>query len=138
MLPMHGARIEMVEPSAQNIRMFNFLKERGEGVGGLSIFIDDFDKKIRALREKGITVDVMTTPVLDPKYPLTLVWVGAEEAHSVWLEIADVKTVPPFDLDWESALLAPARLLLDKGLTPTRHSSLQVCQAGGSRELILR
>ncbi len=123
MLPLHGARIEMVEPSAQNFRMFNFLKKRGEGLGGLSIFVEDFDKEIKTLREKGVTVEVMTTPVLDPKYPLRLGWVEADEAHGVWLEIVDATTVPPFDLDWESALITPDRLLLDKSLALPSHSS---------------
>jgi catechol 2,3-dioxygenase-like lactoylglutathione lyase family enzyme len=104
MLPLHGARIEMVEPGPGNSRMARFLKERGEGIGGLSIFAEYFDKEINALKEKGIAVEVMTTPVLDPKYPLRLGWVDAAQGHGAWLELADVKTVPPFDKDWDLAL----------------------------------
>lgn len=111
MLPLHGARIEMIEPSPGNSRMYRFLKERGEGVGGLSIFVDDFDKEIKALKEKGIPVEITTTPVLDPKYPLRLGWVEADQGHGVWLEIADAKTVPPFDKDWDTALFASPSIL---------------------------
>ncbi len=103
MLPLHGARIEMIEPGPANSRMQRFLKERGEGVGGLSIFVEDFDKEIKGLKEKGFAVEIMTTPILDPKYPLRLGWVEADQAHGVWLEIADVKTVPPYDKDWDLA-----------------------------------
>ncbi len=111
MLPLHGARIEMVEPGPANSRMYRFLKERGEGVGGLSIFVEDFDKEISRLKERGIPVEVMTTPILDPKYPLRLAWVEADRGHGVWLEIADVKSVPPYDKDWDVALVAPSLLL---------------------------
>ena len=113
MLPLHGARIEMIEPSADNSRMLRFLQEHGEGVGGLSIFVEDFDKEIRALREKGVPVQVMTTPVLDPNNPLRLGWVESNQGHGVWLEIVDLKTVPPYEKDWDSALLARAPLLPD-------------------------
>ncbi len=113
MLPLHGARIEMVEPSPGNDRMYRFLKERGEGVGGFSIFVEDFDKEIEDLKRKGIPVQVMTTPILDPKYPLRLGWVEANQGHGVWLELADVKTVPPFDKDWDVAFGVPPPALRD-------------------------
>jgi len=116
MLPLHGARIEMIEPSPANSRMYRFLKERGEGVGGLSIFVEDFDKEIKGLKEKGVAVQTMTTPILDPKSPLRLGWVEADQGHGVWLEIADVKTVPPFDKDWDLALFAAPSLLFGERL----------------------
>jgi catechol 2,3-dioxygenase-like lactoylglutathione lyase family enzyme len=104
MLPLHGARIEMVEPGQGNGRMTRFLKERGEGIGGLSIFVENFDNEVKRLKEKGIAVQVMSTPVLDPKYPLRLGWVDAAQGHGAWLEIADVKSLPPFEKDWDLAL----------------------------------
>lgn len=116
MLPLHGARIEMIEPGPANTRMYRFLKERGEGVGGLSIFVEDFDKEIKSLMEKGVAVEVTTTPILDPKYPLRLGWVEAYQGHGVWLEIVDVKTVPPYDKDWDVAQCAAPSLLFVKRL----------------------
>ncbi len=116
MLPLHGARIEMIEPGPANSRMYRFLKERGEGVGGLSIFVEDFDKEIESLKEKGVAVEVMTTPILDPEYPLRLGWVEADQGHGVWLELVDVKTVPPYDKDWDTALFTVPSLLFRERL----------------------
>jgi catechol 2,3-dioxygenase-like lactoylglutathione lyase family enzyme len=110
MLPLHGARIEMIEPGPANSRMYRFLKERGEGVGGLSIFVEDFDNEIKGLKERGIKVELTTTPILDPKFPLRLGWVEADQGHGVWLEIVDVKTVPSYDKNWDVALFAAPSL----------------------------
>ena len=67
MLPIPGGtpgfRIEMLEvaPNAEeDNRMARFLKERGEGVGGLSIFIEDFDAVVKDLKDKGVAVEVET------------------------------------------------------------------------------
>ena len=55
MLPTRGgARIELIEPkNTSKNRLARFLKERGEGVFGLSVFIDDFDAEVKVLRKKG-------------------------------------------------------------------------------------
>lgn len=97
MLPTpEGARIELIEPkaAAQN-RLARFLKENGEGVFGLSVFIDDFDAEVKALKEKGVTVEEEVQPSVHPGYPLRLGWIPPAEASGVWIELVDAKSLPP-------------------------------------------
>lgn len=64
-------------------------------------------------------MQVMTTPILDPKYPLRLGWVEADQGHGAWIEIADAKTVPPYDKDWDLARsTAPPFLFGNWGRSP--------------------
>ena len=99
-----GARIELIEPNLDiDSRFARFLKERGEGVFGLSIFVDDFDKEVKTLREKGVTVELTTATIIDPEYPFRLGWVEAEEGHGAWIEIVDSEAVPPYEKEWDSA-----------------------------------
>jgi methylmalonyl-CoA/ethylmalonyl-CoA epimerase len=97
MLPVpKGARIELVESkSADEGRHSKFLKEHGEGVIGLSIFIDDFDAEVERLKKKGVKVTVEEQKNLHPGYPFRMAWVPPEEAHGVWLEIVDADALPP-------------------------------------------
>ena len=111
MLPIPGGtpgfRLEMIElaPNVQeDNRMYRFLKERGEGVGGLSIFVEDFDAVVKDLRGKGVDVKVDTISIIDPEYPFRVGWVEAEEAHGAWIELVDSKAVPPFEIDWDLEL----------------------------------
>jgi methylmalonyl-CoA/ethylmalonyl-CoA epimerase len=96
MLPVpSGARIEVVEPKKVKSMGSDFLKERGEGVCSLSIFMDDFDNEVKKLREKGITVTDEIVATVHEGYPLRLGWVSPEQAHGVWLELVDAKSLPP-------------------------------------------
>jgi hypothetical protein len=52
-----GSRIELIEPKKDSkARHAEFLKTRGEGVFGLSAFIDDFDAEVKRLQAQGVTV----------------------------------------------------------------------------------
>jgi methylmalonyl-CoA/ethylmalonyl-CoA epimerase len=97
MLPVpKGARIELVESkSGDEGRHSEFLKEHGEGVIGLSIFIDDFDVEVERLKKKGVKVTVEEQKDLHPGYPFRMAWVPPEETHGVWLEIVDADALPP-------------------------------------------
>ena len=101
MLPIPGSRIEMLEMAPDvNNRMSRFREKYGEGVGGLSVFVEDFDALVKDLKEKGFTVEVRTGGAIDPKYPFRTAWVEAEEAHGVWIEYVDAKAVPPYEREW--------------------------------------
>ena len=69
--------------------------KNGEGVFGLSIFIDDFDTEIKTLKEKGVTVEYELQTAIHPGYPLRLGWVPPEEGHGVWIELVDAEALPP-------------------------------------------
>ncbi len=95
MLPVpKGSRIEFVERKSEG-RHTDFLKKHGEGVMGLSIFVDDFDAEIAKLKGRGVKVTVEEQNNLHAGYPFRMAWVPPEEAHGVWLEIVDVNALPP-------------------------------------------
>jgi methylmalonyl-CoA/ethylmalonyl-CoA epimerase len=97
MLPTReGARIELLEPKATcKNRIAEFLKERGEGVFGLSVFIDNFAAEVKALRDQGVTVQEETQASVHPGYPLRLGWIPPQEAGGVWIELVDAESLPP-------------------------------------------
>jgi catechol 2,3-dioxygenase-like lactoylglutathione lyase family enzyme len=97
MLPVRdGARIELIEPKADSKnRHSEFLKKRGEGVFGLSVFISDFENEVKALRENGITVQEEIQPAVHPGYPLRLGWIPPEQSYGVWIELVDGESLPP-------------------------------------------
>jgi catechol 2,3-dioxygenase-like lactoylglutathione lyase family enzyme len=97
MLPVKdGARIELLEPKPNcTNRIGKFLKERGEGVFGLSVFMDDFDTEVKALKDKGVKVEEEIQASVHPGHPLRLAWIPPQEAHGVWIELVDTKSLPP-------------------------------------------
>ena len=89
-----GARIEFIEPKAgANTRFNRFLEERGEGVFGLSIFVEGFDKEIAELKKNGVKVEEETQASIHPK-PFRIGWVPPAEGHGVWLEFVDSEALP--------------------------------------------
>jgi catechol 2,3-dioxygenase-like lactoylglutathione lyase family enzyme len=100
--PRDGARIELLQPKSQNDRFSKLLKERGEGVYGISVFIDDFDAEIKKLKEKGVAVEEETMASLFPDHPFRLAWVPPSEGQGVWLELVDTEVLPDFEKAWES------------------------------------
>jgi len=97
MLPTReGSRIELIEPKpTSKKRHAEFLRKHGEGVMGLSGFIDDFDSEVKALKEKGITLEEEVQASVHPGYPLRLAWIPPEGANGVWIELVDAKSLPP-------------------------------------------
>jgi catechol 2,3-dioxygenase-like lactoylglutathione lyase family enzyme len=97
MLPTRdGSRIELIQPAPDSKkRHAEFLKKHGEGVMGLSGFIDDFDAEVKALREKGIAVEEEVQPNVHPGYTLRLAWVPPQDGNGVWIELVDVNSLPP-------------------------------------------
>lgn len=91
-----GARIEFIEPKPQvDTRFSRFLKERGEGVFGLSIFTEDFDEEVKSLSEKGVKTESDYQASIHPGHPFRIAWVPPEEGHGVWLEFVDSTALPP-------------------------------------------
>jgi methylmalonyl-CoA/ethylmalonyl-CoA epimerase len=97
-----GARIELIEPGpkAEN-PMSKFLKERGEGIFGLSVFSDDFDGEVNRLKGRGVEVNVATQSFLFPEYPFRMGWVSATDAHGVAIEFVDAKALPAYENEWD-------------------------------------
>jgi catechol 2,3-dioxygenase-like lactoylglutathione lyase family enzyme len=94
-----GARIEFIEPNPEfDSRFSRFLKERGEGVFGLSVYCRNFDREVASLMEKGVKVEEETQTFLFPERPFRLAWVPPREAHGVWVELVDAVALPDFEL----------------------------------------
>jgi 4-hydroxyphenylpyruvate dioxygenase-like putative hemolysin len=94
-----GTRIELIEPNPEfESRFSRFLKERGEGVFGLSVFCRDFNEEVASLKEKGVKVEEETQDFLFPENPFRLAWVPPQEAHGVWIELVDATALPEFEL----------------------------------------
>jgi catechol 2,3-dioxygenase-like lactoylglutathione lyase family enzyme len=98
MLPtQNGSRLELIEPApGSKKRHAEFLKKHGEGVMGISGFIDDFDAEVKALREKGFTVEEELQASVHPGYTLRLGWIAPEQGNGVWIELVDVNSLPPY------------------------------------------
>ena len=90
--------IEVIEPikteDGSESRFAKFLRERGEGLFHLSIFTDDFDKDVSALKEKGFSVAVEEVRDLYPGYTIRLAWLHPEETRGVWIEYVDAASHP--------------------------------------------
>jgi catechol 2,3-dioxygenase-like lactoylglutathione lyase family enzyme len=97
MLPVpKGARIELVErKKPDNSRFAEFIRTHGEGVMGLSIFMDDFDSEIAEMKKKGVQFTLEEQKDLHAGHPFRMAWVPPQEAHGVWLEIVDSAALPP-------------------------------------------
>ena len=74
--------------------MSEFFKQHGEGVFGLSVFIDDFDNEVKTLRKNGITVEEETQAAVHPGYPLRLGWIPLFATES-WIQLVDAQSLPP-------------------------------------------
>jgi methylmalonyl-CoA/ethylmalonyl-CoA epimerase len=90
-----GASIEFMEPTNSESRQGKFLKERGEGVFHINFFTDDFDADVKALRRKGVAVEVEEAKDLFPGYTLRMAWIRPADTRGVWIELADATSVPP-------------------------------------------
>lgn len=87
--PYAGIDIELIEPGGlQGDPAARCQKERGEGLFHLSILVDDLDVEIKALREKGFTVEEFTH--LQPEHPVKLAFLAPEETNGLWIEFMQV------------------------------------------------
>jgi methylmalonyl-CoA/ethylmalonyl-CoA epimerase len=102
LMPLDGARIELIQPVSPKDRLYVKLKEHGDGVHGLCIMIDDFDEEIKKLKEKGVTVEEELATSIFPDSPFKIAWIPPSEGQGVWLEIVDAAALPEFEKHWES------------------------------------
>jgi methylmalonyl-CoA/ethylmalonyl-CoA epimerase len=89
--------LELLQPTVTNPpmnRTARGLVEKGEGLFHLSVFVDDFDTRIRALREKGFTPEEEVVDDLFPGYVVKLAWLKPEETKGVWIEFVDKESLP--------------------------------------------
>ena len=88
-----GARIELIEPNpAIETRFTRWLDERGEGVFGLSMFIDNFEEEVARLRAEGFSIEEEIGRV--HANPFRIAWIPPTEGHGVWIELVEWEALP--------------------------------------------
>lgn len=81
-LPIGDISIELLQPIKFENRFAQFLKERGEGLFHLCIFVEDFDKEIKALKEKGFALEEEVANI-SPGHPFRLAWLPPESTQGL-------------------------------------------------------
>ena len=95
LLPIGDNFIELLEPIGTKGRFARHLKERGEGLFHLCIFVDEFDTEVKTLKRKGYKLEEETTAQLFPGYTVRLAWLSPRETKGVWIELSDMASLPP-------------------------------------------
>ena len=94
LLPREGIFIELLEPIDSESRFAKFLSEKGEGLFNLSVFTEDFDAEVSALKKKGVAVQEEEIKSVFPGHTVRLAWVPPEATRGVWFQLIDATSVP--------------------------------------------
>lgn len=78
---------ELIEPIGQSGPVARFLQRRGEGLYHITLVVDDVEKEVRSLRQKG--AEVMDAPALEPVFHRRA-WLHPRSTMGVLLELVDV------------------------------------------------
>ena len=92
-LPTGDTFIELVQPISPDNRFARFLREHGGGLFHLCFLTDDFDKKVRELKEEGFTVEEEVARI-SPEHPFRLAWLSPKSTLGVWIELVDMAALP--------------------------------------------
>lgn len=95
LLPIGDNFIELLEPISTKGRFARYLREKGEGLFHLSIFTEDFDAEVKALKEKGYKLEEEVTTQLFSGFNVRLAWLSPEETTGLWIELVDLASLPP-------------------------------------------
>ena len=94
-----GLIMELAEPMPgtkvrYGVSTRDFLKERGEGIFRFAMFVDDFDARVKALKEKGYHMIVESSKSLFPGRTVRLAFFPLKDTRGVWMNLVDARTVP--------------------------------------------
>ena len=95
LLPIGDNFIELLEPIGTEGRFARHLREKGEGLFHLSIFTEEFDTEVKALKEKGYKFEEEATTQLFSGFNVRLAWLSPEETTGLWIELVDLASLPP-------------------------------------------
>jgi methylmalonyl-CoA/ethylmalonyl-CoA epimerase len=96
LLPIGDKFIELIQPVDPEHRCAKFLKEHGEGLFHLSIFVEDYEKEVSELRKKGYKV-TEEVGELGPEKTINLAWLLPDTTGGPHIEIVDAKQAPKFE-----------------------------------------
>ena len=101
LIPIGEFLIELIEPDLTvDSHQSRLLRERGEGLWHLAIFVENFDAEVKRLKEKGFTLEESSVPGLFPGITIRAVFLETEETHGVPIELVDLASIPSWDRLW--------------------------------------
>lgn len=83
-----GAEIHLIEPISKNSPISNFLSRRGDGLHHIAIEVDDVEKVVKELKEKGIEI------VREPRVEYDgskIAFINPKSACNVLIELIEKK-----------------------------------------------
>ncbi len=92
LLPIGDCFIELIEPIGKEGKFAEFLSQRGEGIFHYSIYTEDFDAKVKELKEKGYSLQRQDVQVPFPPNRIRLAWLAPKDTRGIWIEIIDAPT----------------------------------------------
>jgi methylmalonyl-CoA epimerase len=89
MLPLGESRIELLEPTSDDSPISKFLEKRGGGIHHIAIEVEDIEKSLKTLREKGMRL-IDESPRIGAEGCL-VAFVHPSAANGVLLELVQSK-----------------------------------------------
>jgi methylmalonyl-CoA epimerase len=94
-----GLIMELAEPMPgtkvrYGVTTRDFLKKQGEGMFRFALFVDDFDDRVKALKEKGYEMIVESYQSLFPGHTVRVAFFPLKDTRGVWMNLIDARTVP--------------------------------------------
>ena len=83
-----GAEIHLIEPISKNSPISNFLSRRGDGLHHIAIEVDNVEKVVKELKEKGIEI------VIEPRVEYDgskIAFINPKSACNVLIELIEKK-----------------------------------------------
>jgi 4-hydroxyphenylpyruvate dioxygenase-like putative hemolysin len=101
LIPIGAFMIELIEPDLTLDNEYSrSLKERGEGLCHIVILTEDFNDKVKDMKNKGFTLEELTLPDFFPGVTLRTCMTSAKETLGAPIEFVDVTNTPPLDKVW--------------------------------------
>ena len=87
--------IEFIEPDMGKESPFSrFFREKGEGVFGYCVFVEDYDSHINHLKEQGASLEEVEQKDFFPDNPFRIAWVLPENGVGTRVELVDYDALP--------------------------------------------
>ena len=95
MIPLGEISVEFIEPNMDKDSPFTrFYREKGEGVFGYCVFVEDYDSHIKHLKEQGALLEEVEQKDFFPDNPFRIAWVLPENGVGTRVELVDYYALP--------------------------------------------
>lgn len=94
-LPVPPNFFELLEPTEPSSPLARFLDRRGEGIYHLTLVVDNVEKEIHSLRQKG--VEIRESSSLEPPFQLSA-WIHPRSTMGVLIQIVDANPLVKLEL----------------------------------------